>query len=118
PNAGIDENTQSRVRSALYSYDESHSSLPIKSSRRFWRRRAMNSCSAFVTAAFFVRSPLTSSACSINSGSIDRFVAISLKPLDVLCLYVCISTHNPTQTSVVMQPAEIVRFDMRGAWHS
>src|SRR5262245_59799707 len=36
----------------------------------------MNSCRAFVTAAFFVRSPLTSSARSISLGSIDRFVAM------------------------------------------
>ena len=52
----------------------------MRSSKRFWRLRAMNSCNAFVTAAFFVRSPLTSRACSIRSGSIERLVALCETP--------------------------------------
>src|SRR5271170_8254080 len=36
----------------------------------------MNSCSALLTAAFWVRSPLTSGARSIRSGSTEGLVAI------------------------------------------
>src|SRR5258708_4887965 len=52
----------------------------MRSSRRFCRLRAMNSSRALVTAAFFVRSPLTSSARSSKSGSIERFVAMCESP--------------------------------------
>src|SRR5208282_2616217 len=48
----------------------------MRSTRFFCRRRAMNSSSARVTAALLVRSPLTSSASSINSGSNARLVAM------------------------------------------
>jgi hypothetical protein len=41
----------------LKSNDSSHSSFPIKSTSRFWLRRAMNSSSARVTAAFLVFFP-------------------------------------------------------------
>src|SRR5947208_8355108 len=34
----------------------------------------MNSCKAFVTAAFFVRSPLSSSTCRTRSSSIETLV--------------------------------------------
>src|SRR5438105_14664229 len=70
----------SRRRSALYSYDVSHSSLPIRSSRRFWRLRAMNSCNALVITAFLLRSPLSLRANPISSGSIDRFVGMCNTP--------------------------------------
>ena len=43
---------------------------------RFWRRLAMNSSSAFVTAAFLVRSPLTARASSKSALSIARLVAM------------------------------------------
>src|SRR5437868_3405544 len=58
----------------------------MSSSRRFCWRRAMNSRSAFVTAAFLGRSPLTSRARSSKSGSIDRFVAM------------CVDLHTPIYT--------------------
>ncbi len=90
PNAGVDKQAQSRPRSALSSYPASHSSLPIKSSRRFCCRRAMNSCNAFVTAAFFVRSPLTLRARSISAGSIERFVAMCNSP------HINLHTENPS----------------------
>src|SRR5579862_6089690 len=48
----------------------------------------MNSSSALVTAARFVRSPLTWSARSISSGSIERLVAM---------MSVWTSTHHVTQ---------------------
>src|SRR4051794_25319044 len=48
----------------------------MRSSRRFWLRRAINSSRAFVTAAFFVFSPLTFKARSTSFGSRARLVAM------------------------------------------
>ena len=67
--------------------------FPSSSRTRRCSRRAMNSRSANVTAAFFVRSPLTSSALSRRSGSIERFVAM------------CCSLHTSLHTFEKKPPA-------------
>ncbi len=64
--------------SALSSYDSSQSSFPISSRTRRCSCRATNSRIASVTAAFYVRSPLTSSTLSRKSGSIAIIVLASL----------------------------------------
>ena len=75
PHAGIDEQTHLRLRSAFGLKLSSHSSWPSNPTMRSCSRRAMNSLSARVTAAFFDGSPLTATARSIRSGSSARLVA-------------------------------------------
>src|ERR1019366_7429669 len=64
----------------------------MRSSKHFCLRLAMNSCNALVTAAFFVRSPLTSSARSISSGSMERLVAMCEPPH--ISLHICSHKSN------------------------
>ena len=80
PHAGVDQQTRvkrahRRLRSALGSKLASHSSWPSRSAMRACSRRAMNSLSARVTAAFFDGSPLMATARSIRAGSRARLVA-------------------------------------------
>ena len=91
---------------------------PIRACRRdradaSGRLRAMNSCNAFVTAAFLVRSPLTSRARSIRSGSIERLVAMCEPPHK--------DSHNQAElaiASMIRGHAAIPRENVGTQFHS
>ena len=86
-----------------------HSSLPKRSSSFRCSRRAMNSSSALVTAAFFVFSPLTSNAFSSNSGSMDRFVAMCQPPHIILHISLFVSNLQAPLAVAVLSLVIMIR---------